>query len=83
MAINESIGPVTAIQSGEQRIEYLPMDYTVVYASIAPLVSEALVLLQSGQLKEAEQSLKKARHIISTASCFMFAFEVAGQKAGE
>jgi hypothetical protein len=83
MASNEHMGPVTAIQSGEQRIEYLPMDYTAVYASIAPLVSEALALLQSGQPKEAEQALKEARRIIATASTFMFAFQVTEQKAGE
>jgi hypothetical protein len=82
MAREEHMGPVTAIQSGEQRIEYLPMDYTAVYASIAPLVSEALALLQYGQTKEAEQALKEARRMIATASSFVFAFAVSGQKAG-
>ncbi len=83
MANGEHTGPLTDIQSGKQQIEYLPMDYTAMYTAIAPLVAEALALLQSGQPREAEQSLIQARRMIATASSFMFAFQVHQPNVGE
>jgi predicted nuclease of restriction endonuclease-like (RecB) superfamily len=83
MASSESIGPVTAIQDGEHRIEYMPVDLTVAYASLAPLVTEALVLMQAGRVKSAEESLIQARKVIELASSFMFVFESRVNEAGE
>ncbi|GAA4465392.1 hypothetical protein [Novipirellula rosea] len=50
------------------RVQFMPMDAAAIYATLAPLVTEAHAYLESGNEVEGMKALAKAREVITIAS---------------
>jgi hypothetical protein len=67
---------ILAIEDGKRRVEFQPIDLTVAYAALSPLVTEARAHLLHGDAVQAGKSLDAAKKVIETASAFMYFLEV-------
>ena len=55
-----------------QQVQRLEPDLAVEYARLAPLVSQAFVLLEVGRTEEARKALHEAQEVIQTVSSPFF-----------
>lgn len=69
MADNGNTDPgVSAVQIGEQRIEYHKPDLTLAYAALAPLVTEALAYYECDSREHGRDALRRAKAVIDRAA---------------
>lgn len=61
----------SAVQIGDQRVEYHKPDMGLAYAVLAPLVTEALAYLDAGNEKKGMAALRRAREVIDSAGLAM------------
>lgn len=67
MVMNQSDISAVEDESG-MRIEYHRHDFTMAFASLAPLVTEAFAYAKSGNQEEAMESLRRAVDVVRVAT---------------
>lgn len=76
---NEKRDPrMSAVQIGEQRIEYHKPDLTLAYLVLAPLVAESLAYYECGHEKDGLDALRRAKEVIDTAAITSATLEIVG-----
>jgi len=59
---------ISAVQIGDNRVEYLQVDLAAAYGALAPCVVEALATLKHGNVDQATKSLQRAMEVIDATA---------------